>query len=120
MILVDKNGKPALKKKRQAPNPTTTTTTTTTTTAVPVDGGWSAWFADPSCPSNCSYQAYTAIRECNNPPVSGSGNPCSGNSSEIKFRPHAECASAGKLNVIYVPYRVANDKCYIKRSCCLE
>ena len=49
----------------------------------PVDGGWSVWRNTSTCTLSCGGGVYTRTRLCTNPPPSGGGNDCGGNSVQM-------------------------------------
>ncbi|XP_013147948.1 PREDICTED: uncharacterized protein LOC106110609 [Papilio polytes] len=51
----------------------------------PVDGGWSPWSSWSTCHGTCDDVGYRKrTRECNNPPTSKEGIPCSGSDEQIE------------------------------------
>ncbi|XP_050684043.1 uncharacterized protein LOC126978956 [Leptidea sinapis] len=51
----------------------------------PIDGGWSSWSSWSACQGECDNVGYRKrSRECNNPPASHDGLPCSGTDQQLE------------------------------------
>ncbi|XP_078342697.1 uncharacterized protein LOC144628471 isoform X5 [Oculina patagonica] len=60
-----------------------------------VDGGWSNWEAWTSCSQTCGGGTQTRTRSCTNPPPTGGGADCQGNSSQSQSCNANECPVDG-------------------------
>ena len=56
-----------------------------------VNGGWENWSSFGLCNATCGGGIQVRNRTCNDPPPSGGGLPCAGDSSEVQLCNQLAC-----------------------------
>ncbi|KAJ8307413.1 hypothetical protein KUTeg_015497 [Tegillarca granosa] len=72
----------------------------------PVNGNWARWSDWGQCTAECNGGIQTRRRQCNNPPPSQEGLPCTGNKQEWRMCNTQICRGKYLIEVIYLKMKV--------------